>query len=66
MARFTALKHTKRQIASAFEVDTGTLMAEFVDAQEECLRSPEHQAAMTDYRARQAARKRQKEPQAGN
>jgi len=58
---FTALKHTKRQIDSAFEVDTGTLMAEFIDAQEECLRSPEHQAVMADYRAQQAARQRQKE-----
>lgn len=63
---FTALKHTKRQIDSAFEVDTGTLMAEFVDAQEECLLSPEHQAVMADYRARQAARQRQKGQQAGN
>lgn len=62
---FTALKHTKRQIDAAFEVDTGTLMAEFIDAQEECLLSPEHQAVMTDYRARTAERQRQKQQQAG-
>ncbi len=60
---FTALKHTKRQINSAFEVDTGTLMAEFIDAQEECLLSPEHQAVMVEYRAQQEVRQRQKEQQ---
>lgn len=58
---FTALKHTKRQIDSAFEVDTGTLMAEFIDAQEECLLSPEHQQVMIHYRAQQEEHQRQKE-----
>lgn len=53
---FTALKHTKRQIDSAFELDAGTLLAEFVEAQEECLQSPEHQEVMIRYRAEQAAR----------
>src|SRR5437016_6506790 len=43
---FTALKHTKRQIDRAFEQDTGTLLAEFLDAVEDCLRSPEHKAVM--------------------
>ncbi|HEY0753316.1 MAG TPA: enoyl-CoA hydratase/isomerase family protein [Ktedonobacteraceae bacterium] len=58
---FTALKYTKRQIDSAFEVDAGTLMVEFIDAQKECLLSPEHQAVMADYRAKEKERQRQKE-----
>lgn len=58
---FTALKHTKLQIDSAFEVDAGTLMAEFIEAQEECLRSPEHQAVMVRYRAEQEERRRRKQ-----
>jgi enoyl-CoA hydratase/carnithine racemase len=58
---FTALKHTKLQIDSAFEVDAGTLMAEFIDAQEECLRSPEHQAVMVRYREEQEERQRRKQ-----
>lgn len=62
---FIALKHTKRQIDSAFELDAGTLMAEFVEAQEECLLSPEHQAVMTRYRAEQAERQRQRKQQSG-
>lgn len=53
---FTALKHTKRQIDSAFEVDAATLMAEFLDAQEECLLSPEHQAVMARYQIEQEQR----------
>lgn len=57
---FTALKHTKRQIDAAFEVDKATLMAEFIDAQEECLLSPEHQAVMVRYRAEQEERQRAK------
>lgn len=62
---FTALKHTKRQIDAAFEVDFGTLMAEFIDAQEECLLSPEHQAVMAQYRAQEEERQRQKKLQTG-
>ena len=58
---FTALKHTKRQIDAAFEVDAGTLMAEFVVAQEQCLLSPEHQAVMSRYRAEQEERRRLKQ-----
>jgi enoyl-CoA hydratase/carnithine racemase len=58
---FTALKHTKLQIDSAFEVDAGTLMAEFIEAQEECLRSPEHQAVMVRYRAEQEERQCRKQ-----
>ncbi len=57
---FTALKHTKRQIDAAFEVDTTTLLDKFIDAQGECLLSPEHQAVMTLYRAEQEQRQRAK------
>ena len=53
---FTALRHTKRQIARAFDADRDTLCAEMVAAQDECLRSPEHVAVMAEYRASQAAR----------
>lgn len=58
---FTALKHTKIQIDSAFEVDAGTLMSEFIEAQEECLLSPEHQAVMVRYRAEQEEHLRRKQ-----
>lgn len=53
---FTALLHTKRQIDDAFEKDTPTLMREMVEAQEDCLRSPEHLAVMASYREEQAKR----------
>jgi enoyl-CoA hydratase len=46
---FTALRHTKRQINRAFELDLATLMQEMVAAEEDCLRSPEHVAVMTAY-----------------
>lgn len=54
---FTALLHTKRQIDSAFEKDTVTLMNELSTAQEECLRSPEHAAVMAEYREQQAKKR---------
>jgi enoyl-CoA hydratase/carnithine racemase len=47
---YTALKHTKLQIDRSFDQDFETLMAEMVDAEEDCLRSPEHKAAMLEYR----------------
>ncbi len=53
---FTAMLHTKRQIDNAFEKDTPTLMREMVEAQEDCLRSPEHLAVMASYREEQAKR----------
>jgi enoyl-CoA hydratase/carnithine racemase len=53
---FTALKHTKRQIDRSFDLDFETLMAEWVDAADDCLRSPEHQAAMLEYREELAHR----------
>jgi enoyl-CoA hydratase/carnithine racemase len=46
---FTALKHTKCQIDRSFDQDFATLMAEMVDAEEDCLRSPEHNAVMAAY-----------------
>jgi enoyl-CoA hydratase/carnithine racemase len=58
---FTALKHTKRQINAAFELDLEELTREMVVAQEDCLRSPEHAAVMEAYRETQAERRRQKE-----
>lgn len=58
---FTALKHTKRQINAAFELDLPALTREMVAVQDECLRSPEHAAVMEVYREMQAERRRQKE-----
>lgn len=46
---FTALKHTKRQIDQAFTQDFDTLLNEMVDAEEECIHSPEHRAVMAEY-----------------
>ena len=60
---FTALKHTKRQINAAFELDLPALTREMVAAQDECLRSPEHAVVMEAYRETQAERRRQKEGQ---
>lgn len=53
---FTALKHTKRQIDRSFNQDLDRLMAEMVDAMEDCLRSPEHSVAMAEYREELARR----------
>jgi enoyl-CoA hydratase/carnithine racemase len=47
---FTALKHTKLQINCSFDQDFETLLAEMVGAEEDCLRSPEHQAVILEYR----------------
>jgi enoyl-CoA hydratase/carnithine racemase len=47
---FTALKHTKLQIDRSFDQDFETLMAEMIDAEADCLRSPEHKAVMLEYR----------------
>ena len=46
---FTALKHTKRQIDQSFTQDFDTLLNEMVDAEEECIHSPEHKAVMAEY-----------------
>jgi enoyl-CoA hydratase/carnithine racemase len=54
---FTALCHTKRQIAHAFNADSdGAFLQELVAAEDDCLRSPEHAAVMAAYRAAQAER----------
>jgi enoyl-CoA hydratase/carnithine racemase len=54
---FTALRHTKRQIAHAFDDDSDDDFLELmVAAQDDCLRSPEHAAVMAAYRAAQAKR----------
>ena len=62
---FTALMHTKIQIDRAFTQDTDTLLAELIDAQEDCLRSPEHAAVMDEYRAQQRQRAERKRNAAG-
>jgi enoyl-CoA hydratase/carnithine racemase len=53
---FTALKHTKHQINRSFDQDFATLTAEMVDAEEDCLRSPEHNEVMAEYREELARR----------
>lgn len=58
---FTALRHTKRQIARAFTLHRDALLTEMIAAQDECLRSPEHEAVMTEYRVSQAARNQRAE-----
>lgn len=53
----TALRHTKRQIAHAFDDDSDAdFIQEMVAAEDDCLRSPEHAAVMAAYRATQAER----------
>ena len=46
---FTALKHTKRQIDQTFTRDFDTLLSEMLDAEEDCIHSPEHKAVMAEY-----------------
>ena len=53
---FTALKHTKHQIDQAFTQDFDTLLHEMVDAEEDCIHSPEHKAVMVEYLEQQARR----------
>jgi enoyl-CoA hydratase len=61
---FTALVHTNRQIDRAFDKDAETLMAEMLDAQEDCLRSPEHAAVMASYREAQLQRSQRQSKEA--
>jgi enoyl-CoA hydratase/carnithine racemase len=58
---FAALKHTKRQINAAFELDVPALNEQFLAGQVECLASPEHAAVMVEYRETQERRRKQKE-----
>ena len=53
---FTALMHTKKQIDSAFDLDTAAHMATLGQVQDACLQSPEHQAVMQEYRQMQRQR----------
>jgi enoyl-CoA hydratase/carnithine racemase len=54
---FTALRHTKRQIAHAFDADSDAeMLQKLVAAQDDCLRSPEHAAVMAAYRAARGER----------
>jgi enoyl-CoA hydratase len=55
---FTALLHTKRQIDDAFDQDPAALQREMVAAEEDCLRSPEHQEVMRRVRAEYEQRRR--------
>jgi enoyl-CoA hydratase/carnithine racemase len=57
---FTALMHTNQQIDAAFEDDSSSAMVGLIEAQAECLRSPEHAAVMEDYRQAQARRLQQR------
>ncbi len=57
---FTALLHTKKQIDSAFDLDTTAHMATLGQVQADCLQSPEHQAVMQEYRQIQEQRNRNK------
>lgn len=58
---YTALKHTKRQINNAFDKSIPALTIDLIQAQVECLASPEHAVVMEAYREEQAERQRQKE-----
>ena len=53
---FTALKYTKQQINRSFDPDPTTLLDEMADAEEDCLRSPEHIQTMAAYREELAQR----------
>ena len=55
---FTALKHTKQQLNRAFTQDDDTLLHDFLDGVEDCLRSPEHQVVMRTYLEEQAQKRK--------
>jgi hypothetical protein len=50
--------HVKRLSNLAFQTDFSGFMRAYIPAQQACLASPEHEAAMAAYRAAQAAKKR--------
>ncbi|MBI4840576.1 MAG: enoyl-CoA hydratase/isomerase family protein [candidate division NC10 bacterium] len=52
----TSLIHIKRLSNLAFQTDFTQFMQAFIPAQQACLTSPEHEAAMAAFRAEQAAR----------
>ncbi len=53
---YTSMVHIKRLSNLAFQTDYAGFMAAYVPAQQACLASPEHQAAMAAYQAEQAAK----------
>ena len=48
----SSYRESKRFLNSAFDVDQPTVLAAYLDAQESCLRSPDHQEAMAAWRER--------------
>jgi enoyl-CoA hydratase/carnithine racemase len=54
----TSMMHVKRLSNLAFQTDVSGFMQAYVPAQQACLASSEHQAAMAAYRVGQAAKKR--------
>ena len=52
----TSMSHIKRLSNLAFQTDFSHSMNAYVPAQQQCLASPEHQAAMAAYRADRAAK----------
>ncbi len=54
----TSLIHIKRLSTLAFQTDFTRFMQAFIPAQQACLASPEHEAAMAAFRAEQAAKGR--------
>jgi enoyl-CoA hydratase/carnithine racemase len=52
----TSMIHVKRLSNLAFQTDFSGFMQAYIPAQQACLASPEHQAAMAAYRAAQAAK----------
>ncbi|MBI4241064.1 MAG: enoyl-CoA hydratase, partial [Candidatus Rokubacteria bacterium] len=53
----TSLIHIKRLSNLAFQTDFTQFMQAFIPAQQACLTSPEHEAAMAAFRAEQAAKR---------
>lgn len=47
-----ARRYTKRLLTSSFESEYEDAFAQYMEYQQECLRSPDHNLAMTDYRTR--------------
>ena len=48
----TSFRHSKRLTNRAFDLDQRAALGEYLDAQEECLGSPEHEEAMAAWRER--------------
>jgi enoyl-CoA hydratase len=48
----TSYRHCKRLVNTAFDMDYSSAFEDYVEAQVECLRSPEHKDAMTSWKER--------------